>query len=752
MRLLLVALSLLVAGSAAAAPRVGRGPIPGWVRPIEPHADASSGDADDLLDDIQVRVEDDGRSTRFHRRVSRASSIAAIADLAERELTFDPTQERLVLHHIRIYRDGRARDAIPRDIPVVRREQELEDKILDGTLAALILLEDVRVGDVIDYAFSVVPTPSAPRMRHASSWALGFATPTGRQHLRVSAPLGRPLDVREHGGAPPPIVEERDGRREYVWDLADLPAVPFEDDVPAWITEYPWVELSEYRGWDEIVAWRLPSYRPTPDAPAVRRVADEIRAAHGTTEARVRAAIRFAQDDIRYLGLELGAHAFTPHAPSLVLERRFGDCKDKTLLLISLLAALEVEAHPALVHSDLGRSLADRLPSPYAFDHVIAKVVVDGATFWVDATGSHERGRLEARVPPPYRLALVIQAGVSALEAIPEAKLDQPDLVVEKTYRRASPPDGRRLEVVSTYRGVRADSMRARLASTSLEEVAKDYEDFYLDEGIAVERAAPLEVADDEEENVVRVTERYRLSGPESVSLTVEAHVIRARFANPEDRRRTWPLQIEYPLYVEQTVRVELPPDKTAFVRSGSRSDGVAALTLETSETAGVATLRWVYRTHRDSVPAADVPAHLDVVDGMRDLARVELFLVPAQAAAVEGAAMQRDGHGFARVPWLAVLAIVAGVIGGVAGAGWLRHRVARRRTRHDVGEAPDRPLACTDLAAFDWRRLGCPCGAPGAKPDEPPETFAYDGRDLRAVRVTCPRCSRRRSIYLTAP
>ena len=45
------------------------------------------------------------------------------------------------------------------------------------------------------------------------------------------------------------------------------------------------------------------------------------------------------------------------------MERRFGDCKDKTLLLLSLLDALGIEAYPALVNTDVQRGIRQQAPS-----------------------------------------------------------------------------------------------------------------------------------------------------------------------------------------------------------------------------------------------------------------------------------------------------------------------------------------------------------------------------------------------------
>ncbi|MFX8207373.1 transglutaminase domain-containing protein, partial [Acinetobacter baumannii] len=84
-------------------------------------------------------------------------------------------------------------------------------------------------------------------------------------------------------------------------------------------------------------------------------------------EARLLAALRFVQREVRYLGIEMGANSHAPHPPETVLPRRYGDCKDKTLLTLTLLGRLGIPASPALVHTTERQAAAERLPTPWAF-------------------------------------------------------------------------------------------------------------------------------------------------------------------------------------------------------------------------------------------------------------------------------------------------------------------------------------------------------------------------------------------------
>ena len=125
------------------------------------------------------------------------------------------------------------------------------------------------------------------------------------------------------------------------------------------------------------------------------------------------------QDEIRYLGIELGPHSHQPHPPAQVLARRYGDCKDKALLLAVALRELGIEAYPVLVNTALRERVADLLPSPFAFDHVITQVRFQGRQYWFDPTVSLQRGGLAQHYNPDFGRALAVRAEATALKRFP---------------------------------------------------------------------------------------------------------------------------------------------------------------------------------------------------------------------------------------------------------------------------------------------------------------------------------------------
>ena len=173
-------------------------------------------------------------------------------------------------------------------------------------------------------------------------------------------------------------------------------------------------------------------------------------------------AIAFVEGEIRYTALDMGKNSHEPNAPETVVARRFGDCKDKSVLLVALLHEAGIAAEPVLVDTEGRESLAGRLPSAVVFDHVVVRAHLDGKPLWIDPTRDPESGPLADRSPLPFRLGLPICASCDRLVDIAQPMPRAPVIDVGQYIDIASTPAGYRADftVVTDYRNERADNVR----------------------------------------------------------------------------------------------------------------------------------------------------------------------------------------------------------------------------------------------------------------------------------------------------
>src|SRR5205085_7966205 len=198
-RALWAALLLLLACTGAAAkPGFTVQPPPAWVQPApQPTDEARAKDAESgvrfLLDDQQVRVGERGVQYYYHL-VERVSSAAAVEQVSRLQLDFEPSYQSLVIHHINVLRAGRTINALrPSEVKVIQREQELDKQLFNGTLSAVVFLNDVRPGDVIDYAYSVNGTNPVLAGDFADTFQLAGPDPVDHLRARLLWPAARTL-------------------------------------------------------------------------------------------------------------------------------------------------------------------------------------------------------------------------------------------------------------------------------------------------------------------------------------------------------------------------------------------------------------------------------------------------------------------------------------------------------------------------------------------------------------------------------
>jgi transglutaminase-like putative cysteine protease len=500
-------------------PRIHLAPAPAWIEPAEPpvHTPGPAGMAREsvqyLLVDDQVRIGDE-QVERYAHTTYRIVTREGLDLMSRMEVVFDPAWSEVEVHHLRVWRDGSWHDRLEgAHATVIREEAALWQHIFDGTRKLVVVMPDVRVGDVVDMAWSVDGMDPVFDGHYSEAWPMAWGVPAERRRLRLLWPSEHPLQVQSHGVQAPRIRSAQDGWQEALWDLSHQLAVHEDYQLPLGYDPYPWAQAADYGSWGAVADWAQGVYALPPQAePEVQALADELWAASGEPQAYLLAALRFVQDEVRYFGMEQGDASHVPHAPAEVLRRRYGDCKDKTQLLISLLRARGVAAWPALVSRSQGPAIEEMLPSPTVFDHVIAVASIDGREIWLDPTESDQGGPVVETWIPAFGKALPVLPSVQDLVDVPLPDLPQGRATVRHSYDLRDDPDEPRLTVRTRFEGRRAEDIRRLLADISLARLQEDFLDHYAQQGIPVAPEAKLGIRDDREANAVEIAERYRMT------------------------------------------------------------------------------------------------------------------------------------------------------------------------------------------------------------------------------------------------
>jgi hypothetical protein len=605
-------------------------PPPAWVKVVAadmpdppPKPEANEGQAFLLLD-LQINAESEESYTRVTKLILDETGVQEGSRFS---VSFDPAHQTLALHHIGLIRGNDRLDRLdPAKIKIIQQESDLERHVYNGSLTALLMLEDVRVGDQVDYAFTVRGRNPIFNGRFIDSSLAQWHVPLHTFRLRTLWSPARPVQLRLHGGAQKPVKTDWNGLVEHTWTARDLPALEEEDRLPSWYEPAPWIQFSEYADWASVAAWAAAMYTiPETLSPAMAALVDRWKN-EPDEEKRLLAALQFVQDEVRYLGLEFGPFTHQPTAPDIVLARRFGDCKDKALLLCALLKALDIPACPALVNTEDLQAVADWLPSPYAFDHVIVRARLQSGPAWVDPTSSYQRGPLSARFLPAYGKALPIEPAASGLVPIKETHAGWPatELTERFTVRNYDDPVDLVAETLS--RGADADEMREMLAGSSRDKLGKHWMNYYASSYPTIESAGPLLVEDDAQRNIIRTVERYRIrdfwvlsdDGKKWVA-SVYPGSISEWIRKPATTLRKMPLGLPHPVYRSQVIELTLPESWTVEKEDKVIESDYAKFTYRADYTGLTIRLFHLFETKTDHIPPGKVPEHVKLIDRIHD-------------------------------------------------------------------------------------------------------------------------------------
>lgn len=428
-----VALLLLASsGPAIAADQLSFGPAPSWVIPMAiPQTSNAPVEAPAaiLLSDQQVRLEP-GTTTTYVETALKIQNGEGLG-AGNLSLPWDPATDKVTIHKLLILRDGQTIDVLKsgQTFTTMRREQNLDTAMLDGRLTANIQPEGLQQGDILVLATSVEHRDPVLKDHVQSQFAMWNAIPIQAARARVVWPNEVKLKVQQTN-LPAVKPTRRGSENQLEIALTDVQPLLFPRGAPLRYSVGRYAEASDFSSWAEVADLIAPYYEAASKIPASGPLRDEVETLRKVTDKRsqVEQALALVQDRVRYVALLMGEGGYVPAPAESTWNRRFGDCKGKTTLLLGILYELGVKADAVLVNSSAGDLISGRLPMLSVFDHVLVRAELEGKTYWLDGTRSGDAS-LDAIEVPEFSWGLPI-APASKLVAITPPPLSVPDTEV----------------------------------------------------------------------------------------------------------------------------------------------------------------------------------------------------------------------------------------------------------------------------------------------------------------------------------
>ena len=219
----------------------------------------------------------------------------------------------------------------------------------------------------------------------------------------VHAPEDRPLKrivMRDEvpGTVTASTQRGADNSIVYRWEVNNVPRMFDEQSMPPYAEVLQRLFVSTMPDWASVSKWYWNLSQTHLDAttPDLKQQVRDLTAGAATDMDKVKALFYFVSNKIRYSGItpEKDRPGFEPHDVCITFDKKYGVCRDKAALLVSMLRLAGLNAYPVLV--SVGTHKDAEVADPF-FNHAIAGVELEkGQVILMDPTDENTRELLPA--------------------------------------------------------------------------------------------------------------------------------------------------------------------------------------------------------------------------------------------------------------------------------------------------------------------------------------------------------------------
>ena len=391
------------------------------------------------------------------------------------------------------------------------------------------------------------------------------------------------------------------------------------------------MQLTEFADWHEVTEWGLETFGqynyPLPAA-LDQRILAWRRAARGDAVLFSNLALRYVQDRIRYLGLEIGVNTHQPRKPAEVCTSGFGDCKDKALLLAMILRHENIEAYVALVNTVARPDSGGGPAGAKSFRSRDVAIKRGNGFLYVDPTISGQRGDFVENYIGDYGFALVIKPASYGLVPVDAGFLDV-TTINEKAD--LTDTDGSTLSVKTLFKGGAADDVRSLYTSESEKNLESDCINYYAKTYEGVNMLSPIGLADDSIKNEFTLTESYSI--PHAWHEQPNGRLTFDVYAKPVDERLPAvpakpgqsPLALTFPETLFYNFELLLPENFPAGLEEVHIKNASYQFDFTPHHYGNKIVYAYYLKTFRDFIPAAEVKQFRDDYKRINDCLNIRL-------------------------------------------------------------------------------------------------------------------------------
>jgi len=357
---------------------------------------------------IRFRAGKEYRLTR--RTVAHILTREGVEAFSRLQFTFDASTEQLHVNRVQVFDEtGRSvAETEIRDCFVLAAE---EDGLVTNQKVMNVPVSGLKPGCRLEYEVTwndQIPPERFPGLRYST---LSF----GADSDVVVSIEGDVSQVRWSGPSPSQnnellLWEVQRQRIDSVAQLDDL--TPLPGTICLGDQSVNWDAIG--RDYFKDIEDRL-----TPSDAVTPIVADLLRdSATEPVSRRVDRLVEWVRNELTYQGIEFGWRGRLMPPVEQTLQKRYGDCKDHSLLLWQLLQAAGIKSQLTLVNTD--SAVVEEVPSASQFNHMIVYTEDELGGRFIDPTERYVPN--SARIPNglALKVALIIDGDRPHLKRIPD--------------------------------------------------------------------------------------------------------------------------------------------------------------------------------------------------------------------------------------------------------------------------------------------------------------------------------------------
>lgn len=553
--------------------------VPDWLRqvakePVPAYKAETNGVV--LLDEEITTVTENGEIQTVYRRAVKILRPNAREDLSRVYVPFDIDTKITWMKGWSITSTGQEYEMKEKDAV----EVAVSSEFMSDNRAKILMIPGAEVGTVIGYEYQQKRRPSV----FQDVWFFQESLPVRFCRYTLRLPSGWEYKTFFDNHAP---VEPAQTGTDYTWQVSDVPELEREDYMPPYRAIAGRMVLHFYRAgsptntstWDGVANWEWNLVRDRANtSPEIKQKVSELTASSKTTREKIEALSNWVHKEIRYVDIEIGIGGFQPHYASDVFRNRYGDCKDKAVLLTSMLKEIGVESEYVLIHSMRGL-VSNHTPSALTFNHAITAIRLSadvsttnlnalykddklGTLLIYDPTNDSPFGDLPDTLQKTY--ALLIHNGEGK---IIETPLLPPSVnMLQRAGEFKLTPDGNLSgEIQEARTGAIGTAIRGRLLAAEQLNRAKTVESI-LAGNLGSYQLTSAVVGDLEEASAPLIL-KYKFNAPEYAKKTGPLMLVRPRVVGQktwsimEGKKRLYPVEFDNASLETDTFEIELPPN-----------------------------------------------------------------------------------------------------------------------------------------------------------------------------------------------